>query len=90
MINSRKKLIAQIDQVEMELYQQREQAKLHQNPLSKNSALIVGVALGIGALLFLCRSKKSVKKTVHVVANAGQLALLAYFKKQIAQFFEKN
>lgn len=90
MTNSRKKLIAQINQVEMELYQQREQAQLHQNPLSKTLAPIVGVALGIGVLLFLCRSKKSVKQTMHVVANAGQIALLAYFKKQIAQFFEKN
>ena len=90
MINSRKQLIAQIHQIELDLHQQREQALRHQNQLSQNIVPILSLILGISALFFLCKSRNNLRKVVYVLIDAGQIVLLAYFKKQIAHFFEKN
>lgn len=90
MTNSRKQLIAQIHQVEQNLYQQREQARQNQTQVSRAIAPILTLILGLGALLLLLKSKSGLKKTTDVIVNAGQIAVLTYFKKQITQFFAQH
>ncbi len=90
MRNSRKQLIAQINLAEIELYKQKKQANLYKTKLSKNIVPILSLAFIIATLAFLFKSKNSVRKIGAIVINAGEIALLNYFKKQITRFLLPN
>ncbi len=90
MKNSRKELIAQINKLADELNTQREQVKEHQYKLSKSIAPILGFILAISTFIFLFRSKSSFKKVGKAIFSAGQVLLLTYFRKKIAQLLAKQ
>lgn len=89
MNESRTQLIAQIINVEHELYAQKIKAKEHQKGLLRDIPNIIGPALLITTLTLLLRSKHKIRMLISSAINMGKVVLLNYFKKQIVQLVQR-
>lgn len=92
MNDSKKQLVAQINNVEKELYAERERALLCQQELANNKTTYIWglVLLTTIPLFFLFKSKKTMKGLAHSAVTVGKFALVSFCKKQITEFLEKK
>lgn len=88
----KKQLIAQINEIEAELYAERERvskSKLeistHQNPYILGVLLVVAIPL-----VFFLRSKKNLKGIANSLVTVGKFALVSFGKKHITDLLEKK
>lgn len=84
MKSSRRQLLAQIHQVELELYKEKENTMIHKAQISKNYQPLIILTLTAGTLFFIARSKDKFKKIATTLAATGKLVLFNYFKNKIS------
>ena len=85
MNSSRSQLIAQINKIEQNLYDQKEQIRDYKKALLNHMpCFIAGLAIAL-SLYFLFTPKKNLKRVFNSSVNIGKLTLLNYFKKQITR-----
>lgn len=84
MKSSRTQLLAQIYQVELELYKEKENVMIHKAEVSKNYLPYMTIALTAGTLFFIVRSKDRFKKIASTVVATGKLVIFNYLKNKIS------